>query len=81
VTWAGACGSGSTSQPIMLDKKGHFDLAGTYTAAGGSAETARYQGTPSNGRMTLTVKLMGSNTQVGPLLLDLNGQTPTGACR
>jgi hypothetical protein len=81
VTWSGACGSGTTSTPIMLDKHGKFEIAGTYRPAGSTTDRAvQYQGEPSRGRMMLLVR-MSDTERVGPLLLNLNDNTPTGVCR
>jgi hypothetical protein len=79
VRWTGACGSGSTSKPIMLDKHGRFDIEGVYTA--GSSHPARYKGETSPGRVSLTVKQSDTEAMVGPLVLDLNSQATVGACR
>lgn len=81
VIWSGACGSGTTSTPILLDKHGKFEITGTYRAAGSATtRTVQYQGEPAKGRMTLLVR-MSDTEKVGPLTLNLNDNTPTGACR
>jgi len=80
VTWSGACGSG-TAEPIMLDKHGKFEIAGTYRAAGSATtRNVQYQGEPSKGRLTLLVR-MSDTEKVGPIMLNLNDNTPTGVCR
>lgn len=81
VQWSGACGSGTTSEPILLDKHGKFEITGTYRPLGSAtSRTVQYQGEPSRGRMTLLVR-MSDTEKVGPLTLSLNDNTPTGACR
>jgi hypothetical protein len=79
VQWTGACGTGSASQPILLDRKGRFDLTGTYTPAGSAPQQAQFLGKPDHGVMELTVKLPSQT--IGPMVLELNQQPPMGACQ
>jgi hypothetical protein len=75
-TFNGACGSGSTPEPIMLDKKGRFDIVGRYGAAGAVQSSARFRGTVGSKTLTLRVLRSDSTEAVAPLILDL-GQQPT----
>ena len=72
----GACGSGSTTDPIMLDKKGRFDLMGLYGAAGSAQSAARFRGSVGSKTLTLRVHRADSSEAVAPIVLNL-GQQPT----
>jgi len=72
----GACGSGSTTLPIMLDKKGRFDLTGLYGAAGTAQAAARFRGSVGSKTLTLRVLRADSSEAVAPIVLNL-GQQPT----
>lgn len=75
-TWAGSCGSGNTSEPIMLDQHGHFDIAGVYGAAGQAQSSARFTGSVSSKKLQLRVLRTDASVAFGPITLDL-GQQPT----
>ena len=72
----GACGSGSTTEPIMLDKQGRFDLSGLYGAAGTAQAPAQFRGTVGSKTLTLRVMRSDSSEAVPPIVLNL-GQQPT----
>lgn len=57
------CAQGEISGPILIDGQGRFSVAGTYTAFAGGPSTAaeralpaRFEGTVTQGRLTLTVR-------------------------
>jgi hypothetical protein len=76
----GACGSGSTIEPIMLDKKGRFDLTGLYGAAGTAQSTARFRGTVGSKTLTLRVMRSDSTEAVAPIVLNLGQQPALATC-
>lgn len=79
-TFNGACGSGSTSEPIMLDKKGRFDMVGLYGAAGTAQSSARFRGTVGSKTLTLRVLRADSTEAVAPIILDLGQQPALAIC-
>lgn len=79
--FTGACGSGNTREPIMLDKHGNFDLTGTYGVAGSPATDARFMGAVSERKIMLRVKLADSSQAVGPIMMDLGQQPTLASCR
>jgi hypothetical protein len=76
----GACGSGTTNQPIMLDRHGRFDLLGRYGVSGSPSTDARFKGAVSDKRITLRVKLADSSEAVAPVTLDLGQQPALATC-
>lgn len=76
----GACGSGNTTQPIMLDKHGRFDLQGMYGASGTAQSNARFVGAVGDHTMTLRVLASDSTPMVGPIILDLGQQPALASC-
>src|ERR1700730_7824903 len=72
------CAQGTIAGPLLLDSKGRFTLRGTHLREHGgpirSDETANqhpavYSGSIRGGRMTLTVKMAGTNETVGTFSL------------
>lgn len=78
--WSGSCGSGTTSEPIMLDKHGHFDMVGQYGAAGTALGSARFTGTVSEKKLQLRVLKADSTVAFGPIMLDLGQQPALATC-
>jgi hypothetical protein len=78
--FTGACGSGSTNEPIMLDKHGHFDLFGRYGATGSVSSDARFKGEVTSRKLSLRVKLADSSMAVAPITLDLGQQPALATC-
>ena len=76
----GACGAGSTTAPIMLDKKGRFDLTGLYGAPGTAQSTARFRGTVGSKTLTLRVLRADSSEAVAPIVLNLGQQPALATC-
>src|SRR5687768_8155135 len=79
-TFNGACGSGSTTEPIMLDKKGRFEIVGLYGAAGTAQGSARFHGTVGSKTLTLRVMRSDSSEVVPPLVLNLGQQPALATC-
>jgi hypothetical protein len=77
----GACGSGSTLEPIMLDKKGRFDLTGLYGAAGTAQSEVRFRGSVGSKTLTLRVQRADSSEAVPPIVLNLGQQPTLASCR
>ena len=77
----GACGSGSTSEPIMLDKKGRFDLTGLYGAAGTAQSEARFRGSVGSKTLTLRVQRADSSEAVASIVLNLGQQPTLASCQ
>jgi hypothetical protein len=78
--WSGSCGSGTANEPIMLDKHGHFDIAGSYGAAGTAQQAARFTGTVSEKKLQLRVLKADSSVAFGPIMLDLGQQPALATC-
>jgi hypothetical protein len=78
--FTGACGSGSTNEPIMLDKHGRFDMLGRYGANGSVPTDARFKGAVSDRKLSLRVKLADSSDAVAPITLDLGQQPALATC-
>ena len=78
--FTGACGSGNTNQPIMLDKHGRFDLTGIYGASGSAQTSARFVG--ATGERTLTLRILAADsTQIaGPFVLQLDQHPAMASC-
>jgi len=76
----GACGSGSSNEPLMLDKKGRFDLTGLYGAAGTAQAAARFRGAVSSKTLTLRVLKSDSTEAVPTIVLDLGQQPALATC-
>jgi len=74
--FTGPCGSGNTNEPIMQDKHGRFDLAGTYGVNGSTRSDAHFMGAVGDRTITLRVKMADSSQVVGPIVMHL-GQQPT----
>lgn len=75
------CASAHIPQPLVTDSAGAFQTEGTYRREGGPVreddpgEAARFRGTVSGDRMTLTVTLTGSGHELGTFTLT-RGRTP-----
>ena len=78
--FTGACGSGNTSEPIMLDKHGHFDLVGIYGASGAAQSSAHFMGSVGDKTMTLRVMMADSSPALGPIVLHLGQQPALATC-
>jgi hypothetical protein len=78
--FTGACGAGSTNEPIMLDKKGRFSLTGFYAGNGGGSSAARFKGTVGSKVLTLRVMLSDSSEAVAPIVLNLGQQPALASC-
>ena len=76
----GACGSGSTNEPIMLDKKGRFDLTGLYGANGSAQGTALFRGSIGTKTLTLRVLRPDSSEMVPPIVMNLGQQPALASC-
>jgi len=76
----GACGSGSTNEPLMLDKKGRFELTGLYGAAGTAQVAARFRGAVGSKTLTLRVVKSDSTEAVPTIVLDLGQQPALATC-
>jgi len=74
--FSGACGSGNTSVPIMLDKKGRFELVGVFGTNGSPKTMARFMGSVGSRVLTLRVMMADSTQALAPVVLNL-GQRPT----
>src|SRR5260370_26344700 len=68
------CANGQISGPLTIDRRGRFDLKGTFTREHGgpirddeksNRQPARYSGWTDGRRMTLTVTTEGQNATVG----------------
>jgi hypothetical protein len=79
--FSGACGSGNTNEPIMLDKHARFDMLGTYGANGNVSRAARFMGQISSKKLTLRVMMADSTHALGPIELDLGQQPALATCR
>jgi len=79
-TFNGACGSGSSNEPIMLDKKGRFDIVGQYGAAGTAQGAARFRGAVGTKTLTLRVLKSDSTEAVPTIVLDLGQQPALATC-
>lgn len=77
----GACGSGSTNQPILLDKHGGFDLTGVYTASGSAQANVRFVGATGDHTLTLRVLTPDSKPLLGPIVLQLDQHPAMASCR
>jgi hypothetical protein len=76
----GACGSGTTMEPIMLDKKGRFEIVGLYGAAGTAQSSARFLGAVGSKTLTLRVLRADSTEAVAPIVLHLGQQPALATC-
>ena len=81
------CARGRISKPIVLDRRGDFDLPGTFTAEGhgpirdgaGSAGKARYRGHVEGETLTLTVVV--GDERMGPYTLTRGRRPILKKCR
>ena|SRR5215467_13355360 len=81
------CAHGEISGPVTLDKKGNFDVPGTFSPEHGgpirkdentTAQTARYTGHIDGDTMTL--KIVRGEQESGPFTLTRNAQPRLTKC-
>jgi hypothetical protein len=84
------CARGQVAQPIMLDKHGDFDVAGTFTPEHGGpvrrdentpAAPARYSGHVDGDTLSLTVTLAKEKEEVGTYTLTRGAHPMLRKCR
>jgi hypothetical protein len=84
------CANGQIAAPFETDSEGRFDLPGTYTREGPgpirigrepTARPARYEGRVEGGRMTLSVRLEGSDKPLGQYTLTRGDEGRVVKCR
>ncbi len=84
------CAHGQINGPLVVDKRGRFDLKGTHAREHGgpirvdeadSSQPARYTGWTDGRRMTLTVTLTGKKETVGTFNLTLGGPGRIFKCK
>ena len=78
--FSGACGGGGTSEPILLDKHGRFNMVGLYGVSGGAQSAARFKGSVAAKKMVLRVMLADSSQAVAPIELNLGQQPALASC-
>ena len=78
--FTGACGGGGTSEPLLLDKHGRFNVVGLYGANGAAQSTARFKGSVASQKMMLRVMLGDSIQVVDPIELSLGQQPALASC-
>jgi len=84
------CAHGTINGPLVIDRRGRFNLKGTHSREHGgpiregeneSSQPARYSGWTDGKRMTLTVTLTGARESVGTFNLTLGGSGRIFKCR
>jgi hypothetical protein len=84
------CASGQVGAPFETDARGRFDQPGTYTRQGPgpirigrepTARPARYSGRVEGDRMTLAVRLEGSDRPLGEYTLTRGDRGQVMKCR
>lgn len=84
------CAHGQIGAPFETDSEGRFDLPGTYTREGPgpirigrepSARPARYAGRVEGARMTLSVRLEGSDKPLSDYTLTRGDEGRVVKCR
>ena len=84
------CAHGQITGPLVVDRKGRFDLKGTHSREHGgpirinepdNGQPARYTGWTDGKRMTLTVTLPNRRESVGTFNLTLGGRGRVFKCR
>jgi hypothetical protein len=80
-SFTGPCGSGSTREPIMLDRHGSFSMIGSYGPAGSARGEARFMGAVGSHVITLRVKMADSSQALAPITMRLNQQPTLGSCQ
>jgi len=76
----GACGVGNTNEPLLLDKKGRFNMVGVYGARGAAQSAARFKGSVASEKVMLRVMLADSSQAVAPIELHLGQQPALASC-
>jgi len=83
------CAHGKITEPLTLDKQGHFDVAGTFAPEHGgpirrdepdTSAPARYTGHVEGETMSLTITV-GKDETVGPFTLTRGSQPMLRKCR
>jgi hypothetical protein len=79
------CTLGDTSTPIRPDARGNFDVSGTYNVDAypidrGILHPARFTGTVSGNELTITVTLVDTGAQLGPVRLVRGKEPKMGPC-
>jgi hypothetical protein len=84
------CANGQIAAPFETDSGGRFDLPGSYTREGPgpirigrepTARPARYEGRVEGARMTLSVRLEGSDKPLGQYTLTRGDEGMVVKCR
>ena len=84
------CAHGTIDEPMVLDRRGRFDLRGTYVREHGGpvradeppgGAPARYAGRARGRTMTLTVVLTGAGERIGSFALVRGAATRLHKCR
>jgi hypothetical protein len=83
-----ACANGQIKEPLVLDSKGWFDVAGVYVQehpgpvrlGEDNNQSARYTGNVDGEVLTLTIKLSNSGETVGPFTFNLGKKTRIFKC-
>ncbi len=73
------CAHGQIDGPLATDRRGRFDLKGTYAQSAG--QPARYTGWTDGKKMTLTVTLAGRKEVIGTFNLARGGGGRIFKCR
>jgi hypothetical protein len=84
------CAHGQIDGPLVTDRRGHFDLKGTFAREHGgpvrdneqsAGQPARYTGWTDGKKMTLTVTLADQKETIGTFNLTLGGGGRVFKCR
>ncbi len=84
------CANGTIAGPLKIDSRGRFSLRGVHTAEHGGpvrsdetqrGEPANYTGWTDGKKMTLTVTLVNSKTEIGTFQLTRGGAGRIFKCR
>ena len=84
------CANGEITGPLIVDRRGRFDLKGTHSREHGgpvrinepdNSQPARYTGWTDGKRMTLRVTLPNRKESVGTFNLTLGGRGRVFKCR
>ena len=84
------CAHGQIDGPLVTDRRGRFDLKGTYAREHGgpvrdneqsAGQPVRYSGWTDGKKMTLTVTLAGQKEMIGTFNLTRGGEGRIFKCR
>ena len=81
------CGHGTIDKVMALDGAGKFDVTGAHFSEGGptrqgdSGAPARYRGTVTGDRLSLTVTVTSSDTTLGQFTLTFGQQAVLTKCK